>query len=48
MSFVIYGSDNDKKIIEAEDIHQAHDKLRSIINDWHYNNVNYKITRYWG
>lgn len=45
MSFVIYGSDNTKEIITADNVHQAHDKLESMINTWHYQNVNYKIER---
>ena len=45
MSYVVYGSNNDKKVIKANSIEEAYNKFVTMINEWHYKNVNYKIER---
>ena len=45
MSFVIYGTDNSKRVVVANNIHEAYNSFVSGINKYFLKNYNYKIER---
>ena len=45
MKYVIYGTDNSKRIIIASNINEAYNILVGSINKYFLNNYNYKIER---
>lgn len=45
MSYVAYGSDNSKRVIIAENIHDAYNQLKTIVGNYFLMNYNYKIER---
>ena len=45
--FVVYGTDNSKRLIEAKDIECAYEYFINNINDYMLNNHTYKIERYY-
>ena len=45
MSFVIYGTDNSKRVIVAKSIHEAYSIFIGSINNYFIKNYNYKIER---
>ena len=45
MSYVIYGTDNSKRVIVANNIHEAYNSFVSGINNYFIKNYNYKIER---
>ena len=45
MSFVIYGTDNSKRVIVAKSIHEAYSIFIGNINNYFIKNYNYKIER---
>ena len=45
MSFVIYGTDNSKRVVVANNIHEAYNTLVSTVNKYMLTHYNYKIER---
>ena len=45
MSYVIYGTDNSKRVIVANNIHEAYNSFISGINNYFIKNYSYKIER---
>ena len=45
MSYVIYGTDNSKRVIIANSINDAYDAFIKSINSYFLKNYNYKIER---
>ena len=45
MSYICYGTDNTKRVIKANDIHEAYQKLVKIVGSYFLKNYSYKIER---
>jgi len=47
MSFIIYGSDNSKRLRSGIDIHQVYNNLVNELNNYMLNNYSYTIETYY-